>query len=41
MKVVIGSDHAGFQLKNAMGDLLRSLGHEVLDIGAFNENPSD
>jgi ribose 5-phosphate isomerase B len=41
MKVVIGSDHAGFQLKNAMGDLLRSMGNEVLDIGAFNENPSD
>jgi RpiB/LacA/LacB family sugar-phosphate isomerase len=41
MKVVIGSDHAGFQLKNAMGDLIRSLGHAVLDIGAFNENPSD
>jgi RpiB/LacA/LacB family sugar-phosphate isomerase len=41
MKVVIGSDHAGFQLKNSMGDLLRALGHEVLDIGAFNENPSD
>src|SRR5213083_1628339 len=41
MKLVIGSDHAGFQLKVATGDLLRSLGHEVLDVGAFNENPSD
>jgi ribose 5-phosphate isomerase B len=41
MKIVIGSDHAGFQLKVAMGDVLRSLGQEVLDIGAFNENPSD
>jgi ribose 5-phosphate isomerase B len=41
MKVVIGSDHAGFQLKNAMGDVLRSMGNDVLDIGAFNENPSD
>lgn len=41
MKIVIGSDHAGFQLKVAMGDLLRSLGQEVLDVGAFNENPSD
>src|SRR6516162_5351418 len=41
MKIVIGSDHAGFQLKNAMGDVLRGLGHAVLDIGAFNENPSD
>jgi RpiB/LacA/LacB family sugar-phosphate isomerase len=41
MKIVIGSDHAGFQLKTAMSDLLRSLNQEVLDVGAFNENPSD
>jgi RpiB/LacA/LacB family sugar-phosphate isomerase len=41
MKIVIGSDHAGFQLKNAMGDVLRALKQEVLDVGAFNENPSD
>jgi RpiB/LacA/LacB family sugar-phosphate isomerase len=41
MKIVIGSDHAGFELKVATGDLLRSLGQEVLDVGAFNENPSD
>jgi ribose 5-phosphate isomerase B len=41
MRVVIGSDHAGFALKNSVGDVLRSLGHQVLDVGAFNENPSD
>jgi ribose 5-phosphate isomerase B len=41
MKLVIGSDHAGFALKVAIGDLLHSLGHEVLDVGAFNESPSD
>jgi RpiB/LacA/LacB family sugar-phosphate isomerase len=41
MKVVIGSDHAGFRLKNAMGDLIRLLSHSVLDVGAFNDNPSD
>jgi ribose 5-phosphate isomerase B len=41
MKIVIGSDHAGFALKNKMGDVVRALGHDVLDIGAFNENPSD
>ena len=41
MRVVIGADHTGFQLKNAMGDFIRSLGHSVLDVGAFNENPSD
>jgi ribose 5-phosphate isomerase B len=41
MKVVIGSDHAGFQLKVAVGDFLRSTSQQVLDVGAFNENPSD
>jgi len=41
MKLVIGSDHAGYELKVALGDFLRSLGHDVLDVGAFNENPSD
>jgi ribose 5-phosphate isomerase B len=28
-------------MKNAVGDLLRSLGHSVMDVGAFNDNPSD
>jgi ribose 5-phosphate isomerase B len=41
MKIVIGSDHAGFQLKGTMGEVLRSLGHEVLDVGAYDEKPSD
>ncbi len=41
MKIVIGSDHAGFQLKVAMDSLLRSLGHTVLDIGAYDDKPSD
>lgn len=41
MKIVIGSDHAGFALKVQIGELLRSLGQSVLDVGAFNENPSD
>lgn len=41
MKVAIGSDHAGFELKNAMGDFLRAAGHDVVDVGAFKENPTD
>ena len=41
MKLVVGSDHAGFQLKNEMASLLKSLGHEVLDVGAYDERPSD
>jgi ribose 5-phosphate isomerase B len=39
MKVVLGSDHAGYQLKVAMAEFLRSLGHEVTDVGAIDEKP--
>jgi RpiB/LacA/LacB family sugar-phosphate isomerase len=41
MKLVVGSDHAGFQLKNEIASLVKSLGHEVLDVGAYDERPSD
>jgi len=41
MKIVIGSDHAGFALKTQMAGLLKSWGHEVLDVGARDERPSD
>jgi ribose 5-phosphate isomerase B len=41
MKLVVGSDHAGFDLKNTVADFLRGLGHEVLDVGAFDTAPSD
>src|SRR5579871_219054 len=33
MKIVLGSDHAGFELKRAMVDFVRGLGHEVVDVG--------
>jgi ribose 5-phosphate isomerase B len=41
MKLVSGSDHAGFELKAVLDAQLRSLGHELLDVGAFDEQPSD
>lgn len=41
MNLAIGSDHAGYQLKKALDPFLKSLGHNVLDIGAFDEKPSD
>ena len=34
MKIVMGSDHAGFELKNEIKELVQSLGHEVNDVGA-------
>jgi ribose 5-phosphate isomerase B len=41
MNIVIGSDHAGFQLKTSILLFLKFLGHSVLDIGAFQENDGD
>ena len=34
MKIIVGSDHRGVQLKAPVLALLSSLGHEVTDIGA-------
>ena len=41
MNIAIGSDHAGFQLKNSVVPFLEFLGHTVLDVGAFQENEGD
>jgi ribose 5-phosphate isomerase B len=40
MKIAIGSDHAGFRYKEAIKQLLISLGHEVIDKGTYAETPS-
>ncbi|MBI5400534.1 MAG: RpiB/LacA/LacB family sugar-phosphate isomerase [Candidatus Yonathbacteria bacterium] len=34
MKIYIGTDHAGFELKESLVAFLRGLGHEVEDFGA-------
>ncbi|MGH9190934.1 MAG: ribose 5-phosphate isomerase B [Acidimicrobiales bacterium] len=41
MRVVIGSDHAGFALKAHLTETLISLGHEVDDLGTDSEEPVD
>src|SRR5258706_4811347 len=41
MKVVIASDHGGFQYKTLLLQEIRELGYDVTDAGAFNEEPSD
>ena len=41
MKIAIGADHAGFELKNQLGDVLRQTGHEVCDFGTNSAESTD
>jgi ribose 5-phosphate isomerase B len=41
MRLVIGSDHAGWSLKQTVIDHVRSLGHDVVDVGSFDDQPVD
>jgi ribose 5-phosphate isomerase B len=41
MKIAIGSDHAGFQYKEKIRELLASLGHEVRDFGTYSDASCD
>jgi len=40
MKIAAGADHGGFPLKQAVVRRLRSLGHEVVDVGTDSEEVS-
>lgn len=41
MRVAVGSDHAGFELKQLLCPYIESLGHTVLDVGAHTEQRND
>jgi ribose 5-phosphate isomerase B len=41
MKVALGTDHAGFRLKEKVRELLGLLGHEVVDYGTFGDEAVD
>jgi RpiB/LacA/LacB family sugar-phosphate isomerase len=41
VKVVIGSDHAGFELKMVVREYLRGLGFDVMDVGTDSTAPVD
>jgi len=41
MRIVIGSDHAGFSLKATIVDHIKSLGHQVHDVGSYDPSPVD
>ena len=39
VRVAIAADHAGFELKNELGEVIRRLGHEVNDVGRMRTTP--
>lgn len=41
MKIAIGSDHAGFELKSCLRTILEQGSHEVTDVGTGNEESVD
>ena len=41
MRVYLGSDHAGFDLKNRIIEHLKDSGHEAVDCGAFSYQADD
>ncbi len=41
MRVVLGSDHAGFEMKQNILAHVKALGHEVLDVGTDSTSPVD
>ena len=41
MRIAVGSDHAGFPLKQQIAEALRREGNDVVDVGAHDAEPSD
>jgi ribose 5-phosphate isomerase B len=41
MRIAIGADHRGFDIRTKVVQLLKQLGHEVLDVGAFTPEAVD
>jgi len=41
MRVYLGSDHAGFELKASLIEHLKSIGHDPVDCGALAYDPDD
>jgi RpiB/LacA/LacB family sugar-phosphate isomerase len=40
-KIIIGADHAGYPLKEALKPFLKEIGFAVTDIGADSDRPTD
>lgn len=41
MRIVVGSDHAGWPMKGNVIKCIQDLGHQVIDVGSHDEQPVD
>ena len=41
MKIVVGSDHAGYRLKEDLEEFLKEEGHDISDVGTHSEERVD
>lgn len=41
MKIAIGSDHAGFEMKRALDEYLNGLHHQTVDVGTYDTQAVD
>ena len=41
MKISIGCDHGGLELKKSIVEHLKELGHDVLDVGTYTNDSCD
>ena len=41
MRIAVASDHAGFEIKTDVAAALRAAGHDVQDLGTYDETPVD
>jgi len=41
MKISIGADHAGFEMKGRVKEYLESRGHDVVDVGTYSAESTD
>lgn len=41
MKIAVAADHAGFDYKHRIAELLKKQGHEIMDFGTWDDTPVD
>lgn len=41
MKIILGADHGGYELKNNVAEWLKTQGHQIKDVGTFSPESVD